>query len=112
MATEVESTENLARPLQDTGTLSEENVDSWGVILILARTWRRIAMVTFGGLIVGALVSLLSRPTFTATATILPPQQTLSTASTMMMGQLGSHAGAGSLAGGLGLKSPADMYIG
>jgi tyrosine-protein kinase Etk/Wzc len=112
MATEVESTEHIARPLQDTGTLSEENVDLWGVILILARAWRRIAMVTLGGLIVGLAVSLLSRPTFTATATILPPQQTLSTASTMMMGQLGSLAGAGSLAGGLGLKSPADMYIG
>jgi tyrosine-protein kinase Etk/Wzc len=112
MALEVEDTKNLAHPLQNLGTRSEEKVDLWGVTLILALAWRRILAATFVALILGVAVSLGSRPTFTATATILPPQQALSTASSMMMGQLGSFAGAGSLAGGLGLKSPSDMYIG
>jgi uncharacterized protein involved in exopolysaccharide biosynthesis len=60
--------------------------------------------------LLGAAVSfLLLKPTFTATATILPPQQQQSSISAMM-GQLGSLAGLGG-AGGL-LKNPADMYVG
>jgi tyrosine-protein kinase Etk/Wzc len=111
MAPDVEVTENLAPPLLNPGTRAEENIDLWGVTLILALTWRRILRFTLGALILGIVVSFVLRPTYTATATILPPQQSTSTASTMMMGQLGSLAGAGGLAG-LGLKSPADMYIG
>jgi tyrosine-protein kinase Etk/Wzc len=91
---------------------SQDRVDFWSVLVILAVRWRLILALTIGGLIVGVIVSFAMKPTFTAEATILPPQQSVSSAS--LMGQLGSIAGAASLGGGgsFGLKSPADMYIG
>ncbi len=79
------------------------------VALVLARRWRRIAFVTLGALILGALISLILKPTFTAKAVILPPQQQQSSASAMM-GQLGALLGSGG--GSMGLKNPADMYVG
>jgi uncharacterized protein involved in exopolysaccharide biosynthesis len=91
-------------------TLPEEGIDLWGVAVVLARHWRMISAATFGSLVLGIAVSLVLRPTFTATAIILPPQQALSSAS--MLGQLGSIVGAAGLGGSLGLKTPADMYIG
>jgi hypothetical protein len=48
-------------------------------------------------------------PRYTATAVIMPPQQQQSTASALL-GQLGPLAGLA--APGLGLKTPADLYIG
>jgi tyrosine-protein kinase Etk/Wzc len=83
--------------------------DILDVLLVLARGRRRIAIVTLSSFLLGALVSILLKPTFTATASILPPQQQQSSASAMM-GQLGSLAGLGGAAGLL--KNPADMYVG
>lgn len=87
----------------------EEGTDILDILLVLARDWRRIAVVTILALVLGAVIAFLLKPTFTSTATILPPQQQQSTISAMM-GQLGSLAGLG---GGAGLlKNPADMYVG
>ena len=88
----------------------EETVDSWGVLLVLVSNWRWIAIFTVVGIIVGVALSLVLKPTFTAEAIIVPPQQSTSSVSSMM-GQLGMITGL-SGATGLGLKSPADMYIG
>ena len=78
------------------------------------RKWL-IAKVTGIALFVGVILSLLLPVRYTATAKIMPPQQTQSTASMLMMNQL-TNAGGGSLAalagGGLGLKNPNDIYIG
>jgi tyrosine-protein kinase Etk/Wzc len=112
MPSRVDSSINHSLSSLNAGTTSEERIDLWEALQILAWNWRRIVLITLGALILGVVISLTSRPIFTATATILPPQQSLSTASTMLMGQLGSLAGAGLGGGGLGLKSPADMYIG
>jgi tyrosine-protein kinase Etk/Wzc len=111
MAPEVDSSSVLDKPEQERSVQLEENVDTWGVVLILASNWRRIALVTIGAVACGALISVLMRPTFTATATILPPQQSMSSAASIM-GQIGSIAAVGGIGGSLGLKSPADMYIG
>lgn len=88
----------------------EETVDSWGVLLVLASNWRWIAGFTVVGIIAGVTLSLVLKPTFTAEAIILPPQQSTSSASSIM-GQLGMITGL-SGAAGLTLKSPADLYIG
>jgi uncharacterized protein involved in exopolysaccharide biosynthesis len=89
--------------------VQDESIDILDILLVLARDRRRIAVVTLGFLLLGAAVSfLLLKPTFTATATILPPQQQQSSASAML-GQLSSLAGLGG-AGGL-LKNPADIYV-
>jgi tyrosine-protein kinase Etk/Wzc len=87
------------------------SVDMLDILLVLARKWRMIAVVTVVALFVGVILSLLLKPNFTATALILPPQQQQSSASALM-GQLGSLAALGGGASALGLKSPADMYVG
>ncbi|UTH75325.1 Wzz/FepE/Etk N-terminal domain-containing protein [Chromobacterium sp. IIBBL 290-4] len=71
------------------------------------KLWILGCTALFGG--AALLYCLLARPVFTATASILPPQQQSSNASALL-GQLGGLAGAaGNLAG---LKSPAALYIG
>jgi tyrosine-protein kinase Etk/Wzc len=92
-------------------TETGERIDLLTVVLVLARTKLRVMLMTGGGLAVGILLSFVLKPMYTATATILPPQQSTSVASALM-GQLGSLSGGGGLSAGLGLKSPADMYIG
>jgi len=76
-------------------------------LLILARQARLIVCVTAGFLSLGILAAFVLRPTFVATATILPPQQAQSSIA-MILGQLGSLGGASSL----NLKTPADLYVG
>jgi tyrosine-protein kinase Etk/Wzc len=85
--------------------LDELNLLEIFVILWMAR--RGLAEFTMGAIILGAIISILVKPTFTATAVILPPQQGQSGSS--MLGQLGSLA---SLATGGPLKEPADLYVG
>ena len=90
----------------------ENRIDLLAVLLVLARTKRRVGLMTIGGLIVGVTLSFALRPTYTATAAILPPQQSTSSAATLL-GPAGSLSSGASLGGGLlGLKSPADMYVG
>jgi tyrosine-protein kinase Etk/Wzc len=97
---------------QENQTLSlkrDEKIDILDILLILARDWPRIVIFTLVALLLGAAVSFLLKPTFTATVTILPPQQPQSSV-TAMMGQLSALAG---ISGGGGLlKNPSDMYVG
>lgn len=94
------------------GSLEEERIDSWAVLVVLANRIRRIVLVTVLAGALGVLVALLLRPYYTATAVIMPPQQQSSSLSTLV-GQLGSLAGLAGGGGGLSsIKSPADMYIG
>lgn len=89
--------------------LTEGNAQALNILLVLVRARRQILLTTFCFLAMGAAMAFLSKPTFTAKATILPPQAPQSTAAALM-GQLGSLAslgGAGSF-----LKSPADTYVG
>jgi tyrosine-protein kinase Etk/Wzc len=93
-------------------TATESRIDLLTLLLVLAKTKRRVLLMTFGGLAVGITLSLVLTPTYTATATIVPPQQSTS-ASAALLGQMGALSGAAGLGGGmLGLKSPADMYVG
>ncbi len=81
------------------------------ILLVLARRRRFIAYVTVACTVVGLIVSLLIRPTFTGKVIILPPQQSGSSASGIAS-ELSSLGALGGLAGGsLGLKNPADMYV-
>jgi uncharacterized protein involved in exopolysaccharide biosynthesis len=87
----------------------EDGVDLLDIALVLVTRWRRIALLTIAATVLGVAYSLMLKPTFTATASILPPQQQQSSAGALA-GQLGLLLGAGG--GGLGLKSPADLYVG
>jgi uncharacterized protein involved in exopolysaccharide biosynthesis len=104
----------------DRASISEAPGDDYEISLLdvltqLAyRKWL-IAKVSGTAGLVGLVICFVLPVQYTATTKIMPPQQTQSTASMIMMSQL-AGAGGGSLAalagGGLGLKNPNDIYIG
>ncbi|HTF62327.1 MAG TPA: GNVR domain-containing protein [Edaphobacter sp.] len=82
------------------------------MLLILLQSRLHIAIITFGSLLIGAAIAfLMMKVTFTATATILPPQAPQSTSS-ILMGQLSSLAGLGASGAASLLKNPSDIYVG
>ncbi len=98
-------------PVLSPGEPPVTEVSILDILLVLARRRRFIAWFTAACTIAGLLLALVIRPTFTAKAVILPPQQSGSSASGMMA-ELSSLGALGGLAGGsLGLKNPADMYV-
>ncbi len=88
----------------------ESGVDVFDLVFVLSDARKRIAIYVLAATIIGALIAMLIKPSFTASALIMPPQQSQSSL-TSLLSQLGSLA---SLAGGATsqMKSPADMYIG
>ena len=92
----------------------DSEVDVVEILTALAKRKRLIFTVTIGAAVVASVVSLLIPNRYTATAKILPPQQT-PPAAAMLLGQLTAR-GSASLnstgAGVLGLKSPNDIYVG
>ena len=78
------------------------------LLLTLAeRKWFILSM-TLAGALVMSVVAFLIPPMYTATASIMPPQQQQS-AVTALLGQLGPLASAAG--GGLGIKTPGDLYV-
>ncbi len=80
------------------------------VLVILTQAKKKILVGTLLGTAFGVFLALVIKPTFTANATILPPQAPQSSLSSLM-GQLGSLSGLSGGSGGL-LKNPADVYVG
>jgi tyrosine-protein kinase Etk/Wzc len=71
------------------------------------------AGILAGG-IIGAVAVMLIKPTYTATASFLPPNSTSSNSSSALLGQLGALSGGGS-AGALalgGMKDTSMIYVG
>jgi tyrosine-protein kinase Etk/Wzc len=93
---------------------NNNEIDILDLLIVLAKRKWLIVKVTLGAAVIAAIISLLIPNRYTATATIMPPQQTQST-SAMLMSQL-AGSGLGSLASlagkDLGLKNPNDLYIG
>ena len=111
-----EATAAVADDVSSTAVPSDGHETSLIDILtqLAYRKWL-IAKVTGMAALAGVILSFILPVRYTATTKIMPPQQTQSMASMLMMNQLTS-AGGGSLAalagGGLGLKNPNDIYIG
>lgn len=80
------------------------------VLLIVTQKKGRFVAIIAAFTLLGILFAFLAKPTYTATALIMPPQAPQSSLSSLM-GQLGSLSALGGGAGGL-LKNPADLYIG
>jgi len=104
----------------DYAPLSEDHPPTFAFSLIevltqLARRKHLIAKGAAVGMLVGVFLSLVLPVRYTAVTTLMPPQQTPSTA-TMLMNQLTTGGGASPLAalagGSMGLKNPNDIYIG
>lgn len=90
----------------------EDEISLLDLLIVLASRKRIILAMTlaFGG--IGLLLALILPKKYTATATVLPPQQNSSMANALAS-QLGNLGAMASLAGGssLGLKNPNDMYV-
>ncbi len=85
-----------------------DKVDVVELLLVLARKKKPILLFSAGVAIVATIIVLLLPKTYTATSTILPPQQKQS-ALNSMLGQMGAIAG---LSGGdLGLRNPDDVFV-
>ncbi len=85
----------------------EEEIDVLDLLIVLAKHKRMIFRATAAVAILTVIVSLLLPNIYTASTTILPPQQNQSSAAAML-GQLGALAGMA----GVNVKNPSDMYIG
>ncbi len=102
------ATQQISPAAHSTSGLSRSAL-TW---LKLTIKWKRLIFtVACGVAALGVLIAILWPSRYTATAVILPPQQTAS-AGSAMMAQLGSlGALAASSAGGLGIKNPNDQQI-
>src|ERR1700677_2997339 len=82
------------------------------LLVVLAARKRIICLSALSGFVLALGAALLRSPTFTAQASIMPPQRGESSAS----GLLGEFSALASISGASGslssLKDPADLYIG
>jgi len=85
--------------------------DVLDVALILAARKRLIILMSVAGFVLGIGLVLTVAPSYTAKATILPPQQEQSSSSALL-GQFGSLASLSGLGSSVGLKNPSDLLIG
>ena len=87
----------------------EDEIDLLDILIVVAKNKKMILRNTLVAALIAVVVSLLMPKIYTASSTIMPPQQGQSTAAAML-GQMGGLAG---MAGAsLGIKNPADLYIG
>ncbi|HAO93027.1 MAG TPA: hypothetical protein DCR11_03890 [Deltaproteobacteria bacterium] len=70
-----------------------------------------IAAIVGATFILSTIVSFLLPKVYTSTASVLPPQQEATLGASMIASQLPTAMG-GALSGFLGLKSPADLWVG
>ncbi len=82
------------------------------LLIVLCRSKQIILRTTLAAAVLAGIVSLLLPNRYTATATILPPQQSQSLAASMV-GQLGALGPMAAMAQkDLGLKNSNDLYVG
>ena len=95
----------------DSGQSAKANDDLSVIdlLIILAEGKRIIFAVTAGFAVFAIILSLIMTKSYTATVTLLPPQESDSMGSTLSS-QLGSMAAL--LGGGLGIKNNNDTYVG
>ncbi len=89
-------------------TESPREVDTIAVLLVLAKKKMPILKITLAAALLALIIALLLPKMYTATTTVLPPQENQSTV-TAMLGQLGAFAGLRSE--DLQLKNPSDLFV-
>jgi len=106
--TEIRHLEAETSPPGDSPEESYDEISLIDLLIVLARRKWLIAKFTLGFGLIALLVSSLLTKKYTATVTVLPPQQS-SSLSSAMISQIGSL---GALAGStFGLKNPNDMFV-
>jgi uncharacterized protein involved in exopolysaccharide biosynthesis len=90
---------------------SSNDISLLDLLIVLGGRKKFLAVSTLAVFAVALIITLLIPKRYTATITVLPPQQG-SSLSAALLSQVGNLGAIGSLAGGsLGLKNPADMTI-
>ncbi|MGQ0523050.1 MAG: Wzz/FepE/Etk N-terminal domain-containing protein, partial [Betaproteobacteria bacterium] len=91
-------------------TRDDDEISLLDIAIVLAKHKKLILGLPLIAAVIAAGISLLLPNIYTGTARILPPQQSQSSSAAALIGSLGGLAG---LAGGqLGIKNPADLYVG
>ena len=100
-------------PAGDRATKEEKEISLLDLLIMLAERKRTIFWVTASFAVLAIVISFLLPVRYTATVTLLPPQQN-SSLSSQLASQLGSLSGVAALATGGSnlLKNPNDMYVG
>jgi len=91
----------------------DDEISLLDILIVLAERKLTIVWITVVFAVLAAIISLILPVKYTATVTLLPPQQNASL-SAQLASQFGSFASVAALAGGGGslLKNPNDMYVG
>lgn len=80
------------------------------LLIVLGKGKWLLVKATLAAAMLALIVTLLIPNRYTATTTILPPQQN-SSMSSVLLNQISSLGSLGSVAGSLGLKNPAELYV-
>jgi tyrosine-protein kinase Etk/Wzc len=103
-----------ARPVVSSagrGAADDEEISLLELVIAIAQRKRTVLRVTAVFAVLGIILSLILPVHYTATVTLLPPQEG-SSMGAAMASQLGNLGGMAALAGGgLGLKNPNDRYV-
>jgi tyrosine-protein kinase Etk/Wzc len=86
----------------------DEEISLLDILIVLAKHKKFIFSLPFIAAVIAAGVSLLLPNWYTATAKLMPPQQSQSNAMALL-GQIGALSGGASQA--LGLKNPSDIFV-
>jgi uncharacterized protein involved in exopolysaccharide biosynthesis len=95
----------------DSDSATSEEISVLDLVLVLVRSRKLILKIAVYTVVIAVIVSFLLPIRYTATTSVLPPQQASSTGSALLA-QFGGLSSVASLAGGsLGLKNPNDLQI-
>ncbi len=84
------------------------------ITVLLVRNRRFILRFVLGAIVLAVVIALLLPVSYEAQVVLLPPSGQNSSIASALLGQLGNLGSLGSLsavAGGLGVKTPTDMYV-
>lgn len=103
----------LAEEAPTVGESTATEVSLLDITVLLVQNKRFILRFVLGAIVIAVAIALLLPVTYEATVVLLPPAQNSTMASSLLgqLGSLGSLGSLSSLAGGLGIKTPAEMYV-
>ena len=87
---------------------ADDEINLLDLLLVLAKRWRMIVGVPFVVAVITAIITLFMPNIYTAKTMIIPSDDSSGGMGAALMAQLGGLAG---MAGGLGGKTTADLYV-
>jgi capsule polysaccharide export protein KpsE/RkpR len=105
---------NVDKHLAEVAAATDEFEDDEGISLVELMTWvgerkRTIGIVTATAAVIALVAVMFLAPVFTARTTLLPPSSQQQSGSAAVLAALGPLGGLA--AGGLGAKSPDELYV-